>query len=112
MLTASSHQQRSDHRNAADCDNLFQSFHSHTILSIRCKYYSNWYIHAYKLYCPRIARIRNGWFLAEILSDITRKKAATPEIGAAVIWLEPKAVYKIKARKAHDFNRGMKGRTL
>lgn len=49
--------------------------------------------HAYMLYYLRIARIRNGWFLAEILSDITRKKAATPEIGAAVIWLEPKAVY-------------------
>lgn len=49
--------------------------------------------HAYKLYYLRIARIRNGRFLAEILSDITRKKAATPEIGAAVIWLEPKAVY-------------------
>ena len=44
------------------------------------------------LYYLRIAQIRNGWFLAEILSDITRKKAATPEIGAAVIWLEPKAV--------------------
>lgn len=49
--------------------------------------------YAYTLYYLRIARIRNGWFLAEILSDITRKKAATPEIGAAVIWLESKAVY-------------------
>ena len=65
-----------------------------------------------QLYYQQIARIRNGRFLAEILSDITRKKAATPEIGAAVIWLEPKAVYKIKARKAHGFNRGMIGRTL
>ena len=36
--------------------------------------------HAYMLYYLRIAQIRNGRFLAEVLSDIMRKKSATLEL--------------------------------
>ena len=36
--------------------------------------------HAYMLYYLRIAQIRNGRFLAEVLSDVMRKKSATPEL--------------------------------
>jgi hypothetical protein len=32
------------------------------------------------LYYLRIAQIRNGRFLAEVLSDVMRKKSATPEL--------------------------------
>jgi hypothetical protein len=36
--------------------------------------------HAYMLYYLRIAQIRNGRFLAEVLSDVMRKKSATSEL--------------------------------
>ena len=36
--------------------------------------------HAYMLYYLRIAQIRNGRFLAEVLSDVMHKKSATPEL--------------------------------
>ena len=36
--------------------------------------------HAYMLYYLRIAQIRNGRFLAEVLSDVMHKKSATSEL--------------------------------
>lgn len=39
------------------------------------------------LYYLRIAQIRNGRFLAEVLSDVMRKKISRSRIGAAAIQL-------------------------
>jgi hypothetical protein len=40
--------------------------------------------YAYTLYYLRIARIRNGRFLAEVLSDITRKKERAADFSTAL----------------------------